>query len=138
MSDRLYSVDAAGGAGSSGKSSHERRLIRNAGEVIVTAAVCPVPRRARRAPRKIWHRCSRGGPAHVVVGFLLALTASIGLAWPAASPLPAPLNGGAACIAAVVLFWAAVMLWSSLVAKKRIRDRLVAALALSGNERVLD
>ena len=76
--------------------------------------------------------------AHIVFGFLLALTASIGLAWPKPNPIPASLSIGAAVVAALLLLYAAVMLRSSLVSKKRVRDRLVAALALSGNERVLD
>ena len=42
------------------------------------------------------------------------------------------LSIGAASVAALLLFYAAVMLRSSLVGKKRVRDRLVAALALSG------
>jgi SAM-dependent methyltransferase len=76
--------------------------------------------------------------AHIVLGFILALAAAIGLVWPEQSPLPASLSIGAACVAALLLFGAAVMLRSSLVSKKRVRDRLVMALALSGNERVLD
>ena len=76
--------------------------------------------------------------AHIVLGSLLALIASIGLAWPEPSAFPASLSIAAAAIAALLLFYAAVMLRSSLVSKKRVRDRLVAALALSGDERVLD
>lgn len=76
--------------------------------------------------------------ALIVFGFLLALTASIGLAGPKSNPIPTSLSIGAAFGAALVLFYAAVMLRSSLVSKKKIRDRLVAALALSGDERVLD
>jgi arsenite methyltransferase len=76
--------------------------------------------------------------AHIVLGFLLALIALIGLAWPKPSFFPASLSVGAACLAALLFFGAAVMLRSSLVSKKRVRDRLVAALALSGDERVLD
>jgi len=76
--------------------------------------------------------------AHIVFGSLLALTASIGLAWPRPNPIPASWSIGAAVVAALLLLYAAVMLRSSLVSKKRVRDRLVAALALSGNERVLD
>ena len=45
---------------------------------------------------------------------------------------------GAAVVAALLLFYAAVMLRSSFVSKQRVRNRLVAALALSGSERVLD
>ena len=75
---------------------------------------------------------------HIVFGSLLALIATIGLAWPKPNPVPASLSIGAALVAALLLLYAAVMLRSSLVSKKRVRDRLVAALALSGNERVLD
>lgn len=76
--------------------------------------------------------------AHIVLGSLLALAAAIGFAWPVPNPIPASLSIGAAVVAALLLLYAAVMLRSSLVGKKRVRDRLVAALALSGNERVLD
>jgi arsenite methyltransferase len=74
----------------------------------------------------------------IVVGSLLALVAAIDLAWPKLNAVPASLSIGAAFVAAVLFLYAAVMLRSSLVSKKRVRDRLVAALALSGNERVLD
>ncbi len=76
--------------------------------------------------------------AHIAVGFPLALIALIGLAWPKPNPVPWLLTIGAACVAVLLLFGAAVMLRSSLVSKKRVRDRLVAALALSGSECVLD
>ena len=76
--------------------------------------------------------------AHIGFGTVLALMASIGLLWPKPNPIPASLSIGAAALAALLLFGAAIMLRSSLVSKKRVRDRLVAALALSGNERVLD
>ena len=76
--------------------------------------------------------------AHIVLGSLLALIATIGLAWPTPNSIPAALNIGSAVVAALLLLYAAVMLRSSLVSKKRVRDRLVAALALSGHERVLD
>src|SRR5208282_4985780 len=75
---------------------------------------------------------------HIVFGSLLALIAAIGLAWPKPNPVPLSLSVGAAAVGLVLLLYAAVMLRSSLVSKMRIRDRLVAALALSGNERVLD
>jgi arsenite methyltransferase len=75
---------------------------------------------------------------HIVLGSILALIACIGLVWPRPNLIPAALSIGAAAVAALLLFGAAVMLGSSLVGKKRVRDRLVAALALSGNERVLD
>jgi SAM-dependent methyltransferase len=76
--------------------------------------------------------------AHIAAGALLAVAAAVGLAWPKASPFPASLSVGAACLAALLFFGATVMLRSRLVGKKRVRDRLVAALALSGDERVLD
>jgi arsenite methyltransferase len=76
--------------------------------------------------------------AHIVFGGVLAVVATAGFAWPAPNPIPSWLSIGAACVAALLLLYAAVMLGSSLVGKKRVRDRLVAALALSGNERVLD
>jgi arsenite methyltransferase len=76
--------------------------------------------------------------AHIIFGSLLALTAMLGLALPKPSLIPASVSIGAASVAVLLLFYAAVMLRSSLVSKKRVRDRLVAALALSGNECVLD
>jgi arsenite methyltransferase len=76
--------------------------------------------------------------ALIVVGSAAALLAIAGLAWPGPSVIPAPLSLSGAVAAALLLFYAAVMLRSSLVSKKRVRDRLVAALALSGSERVLD
>ena len=76
--------------------------------------------------------------ANVVLGSLFALAAAVGLAWPRPNPVPVWLGISAAFVAAILLVLAAVMLWSSLVGKKRVRDRLVAALALSGRERVLD
>jgi len=76
--------------------------------------------------------------AHIVFGSVLAVAAAIGFAAPRPNPVPASLIVGAAVVAAVLLFYAGVMLRSSLVSKKRVCDRLVAALALSGNEQVLD
>src|SRR5579863_9145881 len=76
--------------------------------------------------------------AHIVLGSVLALIAAIGLAWPKPNPVPLSLSIGLAAVALVLFLYAAVMLRSSLVSKIRIRDRLVAALALSGQERVLD
>ena len=75
--------------------------------------------------------------AHVVFGVLMALIAAVGFALPK-SPVPAWVSIGAAFAAAVLLIYAAEMLRSSLVSKKRVRDRLVAALQLSGSDRVLD
>jgi arsenite methyltransferase len=76
--------------------------------------------------------------AHIVLGVLLAWAATIGFAWPKPNPIPASVSIGAAAAAVLLLVVAAVMLRSSLVGKKRVSDRLVAALALSGDERVLD
>lgn len=72
----------------------------------------------------------------IVCGALLALIASIGFAWP--RTVPASLSISAASVAVLLLLGAAVMLRSSLVSKKRVRDDLIAALALSENARVLD
>jgi len=76
--------------------------------------------------------------AHIIFGCVLAVFASIGFALPRPNPVPIAVSIGAAFAAAVVLFVAAVMLRSSLVGKKRVCDRLIAALALSGHEQVLD
>jgi arsenite methyltransferase len=76
--------------------------------------------------------------AHVIFGLLFALIAATALVWPKPNPVPGSLSIGAAAFAVLLLVGAAVMLRSSLVSKKRVRDRLIAALALSGNERVLD
>ncbi|MGN6516319.1 MAG: class I SAM-dependent methyltransferase [Rhizomicrobium sp.] len=76
--------------------------------------------------------------AHVVSGGILAVAAVIGFVRPPSSPILAWGTVGAAALAALLLFYAAVMLRSSLVSKKRLCDRLVAALALRGDERVLD
>src|ERR1700722_17916080 len=76
--------------------------------------------------------------AHIVVGALLALIAVIGFSWPRPNPIPVSLSIGAASLAALVLLVAAEMLRSSLVGKMLVRDRLVAALALSESDRVLD
>jgi arsenite methyltransferase len=75
--------------------------------------------------------------AHVVLGSIMGVIASIGFSRPKLN-LPVPLVMGAALVSALLLFGAIVMLRSSLVSKKRVRDRLVAALELSGSERVLD
>lgn len=66
-----------------------------------------------------------------VVATLVALT---GFVW----PVPVAVTIAATFFAALGLFGSVVMLRSSLVLKKRVRDRLVTALALSGNEHVLD
>jgi arsenite methyltransferase len=75
---------------------------------------------------------------HIVFGSLLALIATMGLALPKPNFLPLSVSIGAASVAFLLLLVAAVFLRSSLASKKRVRDRLVVALALSGNERVLD
>lgn len=75
---------------------------------------------------------------HIAFGGILAAAATIGFTCPPPNSVPASLSIGSAVIASVLLLYAAVMLWSSLVGKKRVCDRLVTALALSGHEQVLD
>ncbi len=75
---------------------------------------------------------------YIIIGLTLLSPAVKELIWPGSSIFPAPVRMGAAVLAVFLLVWAAVMLWSSLVGKMRVRDRLVDALALSGSERVLD
>jgi arsenite methyltransferase len=72
----------------------------------------------------------------IILGLVAAAIGIVGSAWP--GHLPVSLIRSAAWTAAALLFTAAAMLWSSLVGKMRVRDRLVAALALSGHEHVLD
>jgi arsenite methyltransferase len=74
----------------------------------------------------------------VGVGAVLSLVTLSALAWPKLMPLSESVGLGAGVVAAVCFAYAIVMLRSSLVSKKRVRDRLVAALALTGSERVLD
>jgi ubiquinone/menaquinone biosynthesis C-methylase UbiE len=74
--------------------------------------------------------------AHVVAGSVLALATAIGFGWP--HSILAAWRVSLAIAAAIVLFYGSAMVWSSLAGKMRVRDRLVAALALSGGERVLD
>jgi arsenite methyltransferase len=76
--------------------------------------------------------------ANVVVGTFFATAATVCLLRPGSNLVSVRLFIGAALVAAVLLSLATVMLWSSLVGKMRVRDRLVEALALSGHERVLD
>jgi arsenite methyltransferase len=76
--------------------------------------------------------------AHIVSGSILAAIAAAGFSQPQPNPSPSWVSIGAAGLAALLLFYAVVMLWSSLVGKRRLCDRLVAALALSGDEQVLD
>jgi ubiquinone/menaquinone biosynthesis C-methylase UbiE len=73
--------------------------------------------------------------ANIVLGVVFAVIAAAGSRL---GIMPAWAIIGAAFLAALCFFYAAVMLWSSLVGKKRVRDRLVAALALKGHEQVLD
>ncbi|MFZ0601696.1 MAG: class I SAM-dependent methyltransferase [Roseiarcus sp.] len=75
---------------------------------------------------------------NIILAALLALAATVGLAWPRPNPIAIWFCAGTFIVAAFLLFLAMVMLWSSLVGKMRVRDRLVAALALSGQECVLD
>jgi SAM-dependent methyltransferase len=72
--------------------------------------------------------------ANIVLGVVFAIVAAAGAVW----PIPAWAIGIAVFLAALCFFYAAVMLWSSLVGKKRLCARLVAALALRADERVLD
>jgi ubiquinone/menaquinone biosynthesis C-methylase UbiE len=72
--------------------------------------------------------------ANIALGVVFVAAAAAGAAW----AIPAWAIGIAVFLAALCFFYAAVMLWSSLVAKKRLCARLVAALALRGDERVLD
>lgn len=74
----------------------------------------------------------------IFFGVLLASPTLKELAWPGSSIVPAPWRIGADTIAGLLLGYAAIMLWSSLVGKMRVRDRLVEALALSGDAQVLD
>lgn len=82
------------------------------------------------APGVVW--------AHIAFGTIFAIAAAAGFAWPAPSPVSMEASAAAGFAAALLLAYAAVMLWSSLAGKMRVRDRLVSALALTGSERVLD
>ncbi len=73
--------------------------------------------------------------AHLIAGSLIAI---IALAGPAMTPLPPPVIIAAAALASLLLFYGTVMLTSSLVGKRRVCARLVVALALAGDEQVLD
>jgi len=73
--------------------------------------------------------------ANIVLGVVFAVIAAAGFAL---NVIPAWAIIGAASLAALCFFYAAVMLWSSLVGKKRLCERLVDALALCGHEHVLD
>lgn len=72
--------------------------------------------------------------ANIVLGVIFAVVAAAGFA----RPIPAWAITIAALLAALCFFYAAVMVWSSLAGKKRVSAHLVAALALRGDERVLD
>lgn len=76
--------------------------------------------------------------ANFALGALLVLAAAAGQPLLDASPIPPRLSFGAAIGGGLFVLLGTVMLWSSLVGKKRVCDRLVKSLALSGNERVLD
>jgi SAM-dependent methyltransferase len=76
--------------------------------------------------------------AHIVGGLVLAAIAAVDLAWPPPKPVPLWACIAMAFAAAFVLFYAGVMLRSSLVIKRRVCARLVDALRLSGTEQVLD
>lgn len=76
--------------------------------------------------------------ANAGLGIVMALIALVGLAWPEPNPIPLFVTIGAAAFAALFCFGTVVMLRSSLVLKQRVRDRLLAELALVGDERVLD
>ncbi len=76
--------------------------------------------------------------AFIVIGSLLALLAATRVGWPWSIPIPAIVSIAALPVALLFLGWSVVMLWSSLAGKMRVRDLLVDALQLSGNERVLD
>lgn len=73
-----------------------------------------------------------------VIGVVLASPMFKELAWPGSSIVPPPWRTGAAVIAGLLLGYAVLMLWSSLVGKMQVRDRLVEALALSHDALVLD
>jgi SAM-dependent methyltransferase len=73
--------------------------------------------------------------ANIALGVVFAVIAAAAFHF---DILPAWTGDGAGFLAALCFVYAAAMLWSSLVGKKRVRDRLVAALALRGDERVLD
>lgn len=85
-------------------------------------------------------KANYGIDAPGVVRTLIAAGLLSAIAAPAAfaQRFPAPLNVAASIIAAACLLYAAVMLRSSLVGKRRLAERLAAELALSGSERVLD
>jgi SAM-dependent methyltransferase len=74
----------------------------------------------------------------IVFGCVLAAFAAIGFAWPRPNPVPLSVSISAAVTAVLLLLYAAVMVRSSLVSKRKVCDRLVAALALTGHEHVLD
>ncbi|HEY4124163.1 MAG TPA: class I SAM-dependent methyltransferase [Rhizomicrobium sp.] len=74
--------------------------------------------------------------ANIGLAAVFAVIAAIGFALPSHFPLSASI--GAAFLAALCFFYGAAMLWSSLVGKKRVCERLIAALALAPDEQVLD
>ncbi|GLQ96540.1 type 11 methyltransferase [Dyella mobilis] len=76
--------------------------------------------------------------ANIILGVLFASAAAAGLLWLGPTAVSVWLCAGAALLATLLFYLAGVMLWSSLVGKMRVRDRLVSAMALAGHERVLD
>lgn len=72
--------------------------------------------------------------ANIILGIVFAIIVAAGSVW----AIPVWAVGIAVFLAALCFFYAAVMLWSSLVGKKRLCERLVTALALRGDERMLD
>lgn len=80
------------------------------------------------------------GVVRMLLGFgvLLALAAIASAFLAKPDTLIAALAPNEGVTAFCLLLAGSVMVWSSLFAKKRVRDRLVNALALTGNERVLD
>lgn len=73
--------------------------------------------------------------ANIVFGVVFAIIAAAGFR---SGIIPGWAVIGAALLTALCFFYAAVMLWSSLVGKRHVCARLVTALALRGDERVLD
>jgi SAM-dependent methyltransferase len=76
--------------------------------------------------------------ANFILGSVMALAAIVTFVWPEPDAIPVWVTVIAVALAVLGFFGTGVMLRSSLVLKQRVRDHLVAALALSGDERVLD
>lgn len=75
---------------------------------------------------------------YIISAALLAFPTLINLVGLLSTPIPAPWCIGTGLLAALLFAWAVVMLWSSLAGKIRVRDRLINALNLVGDEQVLD